>query len=242
MSESDDDIPDGPPVKFQPPGARGHGNTGGINLREAMALAKLPPISVERDDEVKGEIVEPCPPEPHPSVGVVNGRLEDGLSDWDDEEEEEEEVARPHPLPLALDHTHIPAVMGASREPSGVQSVRMGGGEGVRGAISGEVSATTVPEAAMERSKVSSELKVEVEDSILSSESESDLPMFGGYTPSAGTTSRQHPIRQGLTPPVTTPPIERKFTPTLTPTSPTVVTPLSITAGIYTLSDSSVGV
>ena len=166
-------------------------------------------------------------------MGVVTGTSEEDLSDWDEEENE----ARPRPLPLSLDSAHIPAVIGASREPSAVQSERVGGGEGVGGGESvggGEGISTEVPEATVERSKVATEMEMEVEDkSILSLGSESDLPMFGGYTPTVATPSHQPPIRQGLTPPLTTPPIQRKITPTLTPTSPTVITPLSITAGIY---------
>lgn len=199
-----------------------------------MSQARLPPITVGGDDEVKGESVEPHPLEPRPPVGVVNGHVEEEeLSDWDDDEEEEE--ARPHPLPQSLDSAHIPAVIGASREPSAVQSVRVGGGEKVRGEGVGggeevrgdqleENDSTELPEVTVERSKVN--------ESILSSESESDIPMFGGYTPTISSPSNQLPIRQGLTPPLTTPPIQRS-TPNLTPTSLTALTPLSLTAGTY---------
>lgn len=219
VSESEEgDIPDDPQrnVSF------GGLGTGVINLREAMAQAKLPPI--EKDKGQTSSHVEP-----HRLVGVATGDHQgeevDGitLSDWDDDEEDTK------PCPSLHGPTHIPAVIGASRELSGLQHMRHeeGGGEGDRG-DNGEIVAPT------EMAKVT-ELRPE-DESILSSESESDLPLFGDYTPSNAQTDtsplpRLPPIRQG-------PPSNHDPTPlqkVSTPTSPTTVTPLSSSTGMTLL-------
>ena len=218
VSESEEgDIPDGPQRNLSFGGL----GSGVINLREAMAQAKLPPI--EKD---KGQTSPPVE-----SVGVAtrdhHGEEVDDitLSDWDDEETK--------PLPSLHGPTHIPAVLGASRELSGLQHVRHeeGGGEGASG-DTGENGVTVAP---TEIANVTSGMELRPEDeSILSSESEPDLPLFGDYTPSNAQTdtcsplSRLPPIRQGS-------PSNHKTTPlqkVSTPTSPTTVTPLSISTGM----------
>ena len=238
------DIPDGPQRNLS------HGGLGvsGINLREAMAKAKLPPIK-KAEDEVEGQ----TSPEPCPLVGVAShGQqdVDDMLSDWDDEKDES--TCKPHPSPLAASSAHIPAVVGASREPSALQHGRVGmsgggevgGSEGGRDDRVGPLGGTITARAAiLERSNVNGEIETELEDgSSLSSEPESDIPLFGGYSPSTQTIThsslpRLPPISQGSPPhsetPAATPPLQRMqlSTPSPTPTSPTVVTPLPLTTG-----------
>lgn len=218
-SEEGDDIPDGP-QGYLP--NRGLGARA-INLREAMAQAKLPVI-----EKGKGQ----TSPHVEPVVGVVtldhHGEEVDDvtLSDWDEEEEEIQQ----HPSPVH-NSTPIPAVIGASREPSGLQhEICERGEEGGRGGVSGEDGTTA------ERVNVNPGMELELKDeSILSSEfeSESDLPLFGGYAPSTAQTDTRSPlphlppIRQGSTPINETLPLQLS-----TPTSPTVVTPLSISTGM----------
>lgn len=217
ISESEEgDIPDGPQRNLSFGGL----GTGVINLREAMAQAKLPPI--EKDKGQTSPYVE--------SVGVATrdhhgDEVDDiTLSDWDDEEEETK------PRPTLHGPTHIQAVIGASRELSGLQHVRHeeGGGEGVSG-DNGESGVIVAP---TEMATVT-ELMPE-DESILSSESEPDLPLFGGHTPSNAQTdtcsplSHLPPIRQG-SPSNHNPTPLRKVS---TPTSPTTITPLSISTGM----------
>ena len=236
-SESEEeDIPNAPPGNWLSPG--GHG-TRGINLRVAMAQAKLPPIADKRINQAESHpITEPRPPmgvvnsppvsvvnssqvgvASSPPVGVVNIQGNDiTMSDWDDDEEEDS--VRPHPFPL--DSTHIPAVIGASKEPSAVQSERMGVSERVMRGGS---------EHHEQRSEVISRMGMELGHE---SESESDLPMFDGFIP---TTILQSPHRN--IPPISQgpPPVQSKASPSPTPTSPIVVTPLSATtAGTCTFS------
>ena len=233
-SESEEgDIPDGPQGNL----SLGGQCSGGINLREAMALAKIPPIE-NRKNEVEGQngpIVEP-----HPVVGVAtSGHNEDDdlvLSDWDDDEEED---VKPRPSLYPLGSTHIPSVVGASREVSALQHERVEGSEGVeRGGGEGvevdvltfeEDDMITTPPTTVERSKVTGGMTMEFDDE--SSESESDLPMFGGGRPSAktvphSTLPRLPPINQG------SPPLQSQRTPSPLSTSPTLVSPLTSAAGM----------
>lgn len=235
VSESEEgDIPDGP----QRNSSYGGLGAGVINLREAMAQAKLPPI--EKDKGQTSPHVERCP-----SVGVAtrdhHGEEVDSitLSDWDDEEEE----TKPHPS--LHSPTHIPAVIGASRELSGLQheTNEEGGGKGASGeegegeGASGDSGENGIIVAPTERAKVTPGMELGHEDeSILSSESELDLPLFGGYTPSNAQTatcslpSRLPPNSQGS-------PQNHKTIQVSAPTSPTTVTPLSISNGM-TITDS----
>ena len=257
------DITDGPHTNLSLGGL--HSGRGGLNLREAMAQAKIPPIE-NRTDEVKGRSSPIM--EPHPIVGVATCDREEvedlELSDWDDEEEEEEEEdVKPRPSLYPLGSTHIPSVVGASREPSALQhkkldgsegvevgghegvevggseGVEVGGSEGVEvgGSEGVEVGILTIeeddtittPAATVERSKVTGGMTMEFEDE--SSESESDLPMFGDC-PSAKkiprpTLPRLPPINQGP------PPLRRRCTSSPLSTSPTLVSPLTRTTGIY---------
>lgn len=226
-SEEGDDIPDG---------TLPHRGRGAINLREAMAQAKLPVI-----EKGKGQ----TSPHVEPLVGVVtrdhHGEEVDDitLSDWDEEEEE----TQLHPSPVhnsTHNSTPIPAVIGASREPSGLQhdGCEEGGRGGEEGGVSGDSGEDGTP---AERANVSPGVELGLKDeSILSSdfESESDLPLFGGYAPSTAQTGIRSPlphlppIRQGSTPIKETPPLQK--VPMSTPTSPTVVTPLSISTGMAT--------
>ena len=193
--EGDNDTPDGPLGNFRPPGGCGL-TPGGLNLRQAMAQAKVAPITNGKS-EVKGQTIEP-----HPQPGVYSKIDHDvsSFSDWDDDEEGH---------PQNVDSAHIQAVGGASRELSGMQRER--GGEGVRvGGGEGEV--------------VGGGVGVE-DEAILSAESDAELPMFGGDDAPSITTPH--------TPALQLPPISQGHTPrktdtlSLSPTSPTIVTPLS---------------
>ena len=233
------DIPDGPRGNLSLGGL----HSGGINLREAMAMAKIPPIE-NRKNEVKGQngpIVEP-----HPVVGVATSGLEKNddlvLSDWDDDEEEEGEDVKPHPFSYPLGSTHIPSVVGASRETSALQHERVGGSEGVeRGGGEGvdmdvltfdEDDMVTTPATTVERSKVTGGMTMEFEES--SESDESDLPMFGEDRPSAqsvphSTLPRLPPINQGP------PPLRRRYTPSPPSTSPTPISPITSATGMTLL-------
>ena len=219
------DITDAPHINLSLGGL--HSGRGGLNLREAMAQAKIPPIE-NRTDEVKGRSSPIM--EPHPIVGVATCDREEvedlELSDWDDEEED----VKPRPSLYPLGSTHIPSVVGASREPSALQHKRLDGSEGVEGILTIEEDDTvTTPAATVERSKVTGGMTMEFEEE--SSESESDLPMFGDC-PSAEnvprpTLPRLPPINQGP------PPLRRRCTSSPLSTSPTLVSPLTRATGIY---------
>ena len=113
---------------------------------------------------------------PHPqSVVKSHQECDDILSDWDDDEQ-------------SVDSAHIPSMVGASKETSVIQHERMEGG-------SSEVGIHTTVAGGMGMNLD--------DDSIPSTESESDLPMFGDYKPSAGnipSTPQLPAINQGHTP------------------------------------------
>ena len=227
-SESEGEgVADGPLGNFQTP------RTGGLNLREAMARSttvtangkddakeqRSPPLGPRPPVGVTNE--EPRPPvgvvnvEPPPPMGVVSKEVNDeNYSDWDDEEEEVDHAQQ------TSDSAHIPAVGGASRELSAVQNGKREGEED-RKEREGERRDDEVGDG------MGMDLE---EDSNLSTESEPDLPVFGGYTPSSG----PRPLPQGRLPPISQgelSPSRHLRTPSPTPTSPTIVTPLSATTG-----------
>ena len=200
-----------------------------------------PPVGVVSDEprqpEVPVGVVSdgPRPPVgvvsggPRPPVGVVSEKADDSYSDWDDEEEEEKEDEKD--VKQTVDSTNIPPVGGASREVSAVQNETKEEEE-----VEEEEKVEEVEEGKereREGEKISDGLGMDLEDeSILSAESESDLPMFGGYTPSSGPRPPQGrllPISQG--PPHTALSSQPK-SPSPTATSPTIVTPLSATTGL----------
>ena len=163
-------------------------------------------LTAKRKDDEKDKI--PPIPEPHPPVGVVNGEAEDATSsDWDEESD--------HTHQAAVDSAHIPAVGGASRKLSAVQSEKR---QEEREAVTQDATDGVGEDPE--------------NGSILSTESESDLPMFGGPAPSTTAPPPQShlpPISQGQPLAVSSPLPPR--TPSPTVTSPTIVTPLSATAG-----------
>ena len=218
---------DGPLGNFQTP------RTGGLNLREAMARSttvtangkddakeqRSPPLGPRPPVGVTNE--EPRPPvgvvnvEPPPPMGVVSKEVNDeSYSDWDDEEEEVDHAQQ------TSDSSHIPAVGGASRKLSAVQNGKREGEE-ERKEREGERRDDEGGDG------MGMDLE---EDSNLSTKSEPDLPVFGGYTPSSG----PRPLPQDRLPPISQgelSPSRHLRTPSPTPTSPTIVTPLSATTG-----------
>ena len=221
------------------------GQSTGLNLREAMARVAA------AKESAKGQTHSV--PEPHPPVGVVNNEAEEDVSsNWDSESDHT-------PSLVATDPAHIQPVLGASKEPSAVQNERRERESEGLSHLQNERESEGLSHLQNERRERESEGLSHLQnergeresvrqvtaatvggggarsqdpdnDSILSTESESDLPMFGGHTPSGGAAipePRPQPINQGL------PPLAR--TPSPTAPSHTIVTPLSTTAGLETV-------
>ena len=220
---------DGPLGNLQTP------STGGLNLREAMARSTAVTPNGKDDAKVqRNPPLGPHPPvvtkdEPRQPVGVVNVEPpqpmnvvskevnDESYSDWDDVEEEVDHAQQ------TADSAHIPAVGGASRELSAVQNGKRDGEE-ERKEREGE---------RREGAEVGDGMGMDLEeDSNLSMESDPGLPM---YTPSSGPRplpqGRLPPISPGEPPAVLSSPSRHLRTPSPTPTSPTIVTPLSATTG-----------
>ena len=224
--------------------------TGGFNLREAMAHAKLSPI--KDGDGIRGQshpddepMAQPRPPHQEAVDDIT-------LSDWESEEAE----VKPHPPPNIVNFVHIPVAVGASREPSTLQQNRgrgsksgeEGESEGVSGDAAGvDNTGATAHVTGLEMPKISDKMEPGHDDkseSILSSESESDLPLFGGYNPSTPQSvtrpslPRLPPVSQGspqsgalIAAPLPLQSRRQGNSPSPTQTSPTLVTPLSTTGG-----------
>ena len=217
---------DGPLRNFQTP------RTGGLNLREAMARSTT--VTANGKDDAKEQRSPPLGPrppvgvtneetrppvgvvnvEPPPPMGVVSKEVSDeSYSDWDSEEVDHAQQT--------ADSTHIPAVGGASRELSAVQNGKRKGEEEMKEREGEEDRKER--EGERRDDEVGDGMGMDLEeDSNLSTEPEPDLPMFGGYTPSSG----PRPLPQGELSPS-----RHLRTPSPTPTSPTIVTPLSATTG-----------
>ena len=234
--------------------ANGGLGAGGFNLREAMAHAKLSPI--KDGDGVRGQsrpddepMAQPRPPHQEAVDDII-------LSDWESEEEAE---VKPHPPPNIVNSAHIPVAVGASLQQnrgrgskSGEEGESEGGEEGESEGVSGDAAGVdntgaTAHVTGLEIPKISDRMEPGHDDkseSILSSESESDLPLLGGYNPSTPQSitrpslPRLPPVSQGspqsgalIAAPLPLQSRRQGNSPSPTQTSPTLVSPLSTTGG-----------
>ena len=228
-SESEDGggLPDGSGGILSPK----RSGTCGINLREAMEKAKA-----QAENKVK---VQASPTHLNAEGDSASS------SDWDEEEEEEKEekMREPSLSPRNDDTAHTSTT--AEKPP--LYKMAAGGEGNARG--SGLESGTTdkllsvhnVPKANMSRAGARMELglgAVNPDSTPSGTESDSDLPLFGGYDPSTpqsatrSSLSRLPPISQG-------PPQGEVATLSLSPLATktslyTAATPLSRNDGTYT--------